>query len=119
MILSTVMALDMHASAEQIYERIVTKHPSISKATVYRNLNQMVEAGELLNIGDFGNSAHYDHNCHKHYHLMCYACKRIFDVEGDYSDIIKKSENTKGVDIKDFHLTFHGVCWDCKAKTGV
>ena len=116
MILDAVKALDIHASAEQVYEYVAQKHPNISKATVYRNLSQMVEAGELVNIGDFGGSAHYDHNRREHYHLMCENCIRIFDVEGDYSDIIGKVGDTNGFEITDFHLTFSGICRECKTK---
>ena len=113
-ILEAVKALDIHASAEQVYDYVIQRHPNISKATVYRNLNQTVESGELINIGDFGNAARYDHNCHKHYHLMCEKCKRIFDVEGDYSGIINRIPQTGGFDITGFHLTFSGLCRDCK-----
>ena len=113
-ILEAVKELDIHASAEQVYEYVIQRHPNISKATVYRNLNQTVESGELLNIGDFDNATHYDHNCHNHYHLMCEKCKRIFDVEGDYSNIISQAPQTDGFDITGFCLTFSGLCWDCK-----
>jgi len=53
LILDAVRELDIHATAEQICEYIHKKQPSVSKATVYRNLNQMTESGELLNIGYF------------------------------------------------------------------
>ena len=76
----------------------------------------MAEAGELLNIGDFNNSAHYDHNCHDHYHLMCEDCKRIFDVEGDYSGILSESVKSDEFDITSYHLTFSGLCRECKKR---
>ena len=117
-IFDAVKILNCHASAEQVYEYVIQKHPNISKATVYRNLNQMVESGELKNIGNFDKTTHYDYNFHNHYHFICEECKRIFDVEADYSDIIKKPVNTDGFDIADYQLTFNGLCWDCKAAAG-
>jgi len=62
LVLDAVKELNIHATAEQVFEYVVKKHTSISKATVYRNLSQMAESGELLNIGSFYGSAHYDHN---------------------------------------------------------
>ena len=117
-ILDAIKALGLHVSAEQIYGYVAQKHPNVSKATIYRNLNQMAESCELMNIGDFNNSIHYDYNCHEHYHLLCKDCKQIFDVYGDYSDIINKHVKTDGFDIIDYRLTFSGLCWDCKAKRG-
>ncbi|MDR2889363.1 MAG: transcriptional repressor, partial [Lachnospiraceae bacterium] len=58
-ILASLQKLNIHATAEQVYDDIIKTHPSISKATVYRNLGQMADAGELLNIGSFYGAVHY------------------------------------------------------------
>jgi len=117
LILQAVKALNIHASAEQVFEYVVKSHPSISKATVYRNLSQMAASGELLNIGDFYGAAHYDHNCHEHYHFICENCKRIFDIEGDFSDIFGRVNGKDGLHIKNFNLSFNGLCRACKVKS--
>ena len=114
LILDAVRTLDMHASAEQVYEYVVQKHPNVSKATVYRNLNQMAEAKEILNIGNFYGTAHYDHNCHKHHHFICDGCRSIFDVEVDCEQIIDRVSGKVEFDIADFNLTFSGLCRKCK-----
>ena len=116
LVLNAVKELNTHATAEQVYAYVVQKHPAISKATVYRNLSQMSESGELMNIGNFYGSTRYDHNCHEHYHFVCESCRRVFDVEGDFSDIIGRSGNTDGFDIARCHLSFSGLCWDCKPQ---
>ena len=116
LVFDAVKDLDVHASAEQVYGHVAKTHPSISKATVYRNLSQMVESGELLNIGYFDGAAHFDHNCHEHCHLMCEQCKKIFDVDVTYSDTIGRAGEQKGFDISDYRVTFSGICWDCKKK---
>ena len=114
LVFSAVKELNIHATAEQIYERVARNHPSISKATIYRNLGQMVESGELLNIGIFYGATHYDHNCHEHYHFICEDCRRIFDIEGDFSDILSKMNGINGFDIKNYYLSLNGLCQDCK-----
>jgi len=116
LVFDAVRDLNIHASAEQVYEHVVQKYPTVSKATVYRNLSQMVESGDLLNIGYFGGTTHFDHNCHEHGHLMCKECKRIFDVDVKYSDIIHETCDQEGFDIIDYRVTFSGLCWDCKGK---
>ena len=113
-VFNAVKELNIHATAEQVFEHIAKTHPSISKATVYRNLNRLAESGELLNIGVFYGAAHYDHNCHNHYHFVCESCKKVFDIEADFSDIIHKVGKTDGFDVSSCHVSFGGLCWECK-----
>ena len=112
LILDAVKSLNIHASAEQVYEHVVKQHPTISKATVYRNLNQLASGGDLLNIGPFYNQSHFDHNCHVHYHFVCEACGRIVDVDGDFSEMFNKIKEISGVDVS--NASFSGICPKCK-----
>jgi len=114
LIFNAVKELDIHATAEQVVAYLAEKHPAIGRATVYRNLNQLAESGELLRVGSFYGSTHYDHNCHEHYHLVCSSCRRVFDVEGSLSGVFERFKNTDGFDIDDVHVSFSGLCWECK-----
>ncbi len=116
-ILDSMRELNIHATAEQVYEHVVKKHPAISKATVYRNLAQMAEAGEILNIGSFYGSAHYDHNCHRHYHFICEACRRVFDVDNYLPALPERLMGMDGFEITGHQLSFSGLCGDCKKNT--
>ncbi len=116
LILDSVKELNQHATAEQVYEYVVKQCPTISKATVYRNLNLMVEAGELLNIGNFHGSAHYDHNCHNHYHFICEECEKVFDIDAFFPDIKERISNMDRFEIRNHSLIFHGLCPDCNYR---
>jgi len=117
-IFDAVRELDIHATAEQVYEYVVKKHPTISRATVYRNLSQMSDAGELLNIGSFHGSAHYDHNCRTHYHFVCDGCRRVFDVDACFGEMFSGIPDLEGFEIKSQNLSFGGLCADCKKQSG-
>jgi len=116
LILKAVKALDIHATAEQVYDFVVKENPSISKATVYRNLNKMAQDGELLNIGAFFGAAHYDHNLRRHYHFVCNVCGSVFDVDGDFDDLVKKVSPSKDFTIKDCNISFNGLCGKCDKR---
>ena len=116
LVFDAVRELNIHATAEQVYEHVIKKHPSISKATVYRNLSQMSDTGELQNIGSFFGSAHYDHNCHKHYHFICEECKQVYDVNEYFPDICGQIKNMGGFVIKGHNLNFNGLCRDCSTR---
>ena len=116
LISDAIRELDSHATAEQVYGHIHKSHPTVSKATVYRNLRQMSESGELANIGSFRGSARFDHKLREHYHFACDACDKIFDVGGDLSGFINKMDGLDGFDVKKYSLSLGGLCRDCKNK---
>ena len=43
MVYEAVNRLKSHATASEIYDVIASEHPSVSRGTVYRNLNQLAE----------------------------------------------------------------------------
>jgi Fe2+ or Zn2+ uptake regulation protein len=116
LIFDAVKELNGHVTAEQVFDHIALKYPSISKTTVYRNMSQMAESGELLRIGNFDGSYRYDHNCHDHYHFICERCKRVFDMEDYFFDIYGIIQNRLGFYITSHSITFGGLCLDCKDR---
>jgi len=113
-IFNAVRELNIHATAEQVISHLAKTHPPIGRATVYRNLKQMSETGELLKVGSFYGSTHYDHNTHDHYHFICSKCRQVSDVDGSLPDIVAKFSGTHGFDITEYNISFSGVCWKCK-----
>ena len=116
LIFSAVSELCNHPTAEQVYRQVIKKYPNISKATVYRNLSQMAEAGELLNIGNHDGSTRYDHNLHGHSHFVCSKCNKIHDIDDDLSSLIKKLNSKGDFEITSCNISFTGFCQDCKGS---
>ena len=114
LIFDALRELNIHATAEQVVEYLALKYPAIGRATVYRNLNQMAQSGEILKIDSFYGSTHYDHNCHEHYHFKCNECNQIIDVDGNLADVVNRFSDTSGFDITDCNISFSGLCWTCK-----
>ena len=114
-VLNTLKCNVVHPSAEYIHEILKKTNPNISLATVYRNLNQLADAGIIKRIDGLESSVHYDHNTHKHYHFICDKCKRIYDVSAEIApDIEIKTHAETGFVILDHEVTFHGLCDKCK-----
>jgi len=119
LILEAVKTLNIHATAEQVVDYLGKTHPSIGRATVYRNLNQMADSGELFKVGTFYGSTHYDHNTHEHFHFICDNCKLIFDINGSMGDVIKNVQETEGFEIGSCNVSFGGLCSKCKKPSSV
>jgi len=114
LITQAVRDLDCHANAAQIYEHVVQTHPTISRATVYRNLARMAETGKLLNIGQPHGAAHYDHNTHEHFHFVCDNCRKVFDVEGDLTKLCQDLETNHGHAVHYHQVLLKGLCSHCR-----
>lgn len=117
MILDTLKENVVHPTAEYLYEKIKSKDPKISLATLYRNLNQLTQNGIIKKIDGLETSSHFDHNTHKHYHFICSKCNRVFDISADVApDLIEKTENSTGFEIQSHDIVFTGICKECKNK---
>ena len=106
-----------HPTAETIYQNIKKEFPNISLGTVYRNLAQLVENGDILKISTSANKEHFDGFVHRHFHFVCNKCDKIYDVDLDGMDEIKNQAAEKlNADIEDYSLIFYGICENCSSK---
>ena len=119
LVLDAVRTLSCHATAEEVYNYIIKTHPTISKGTVYRNLSSLAEEGQIMKIEIPDDADCFDHQCHRHYHIKCIKCGRVFDVDMDFiPDITDMINDRHGFDFIEHDILFKGICPDCK-KGGI
>ncbi|RDU71869.1 Fur family transcriptional regulator [Helicobacter brantae] len=102
-----------HATVDEIYERILEIYPSISLATIYKNLTSMCEAGILNEIKPPLQKQRYELNHTPHSHLICQICGSLQDIDLDFQSL-----GLEGV-CRDFEVTnisiaLYGICKECK-----
>lgn len=115
LVFEAVNKLQCHATADQIYETIVTEHPNVSRATVYRNLKLLSETGYIRKIEIPGGADCFDHRCHDHCHVKCEKCGRVFDVDIEYITGLEKNiKDDHGFTFTGYDILFRGVCPDCQ-----
>lgn len=115
--LAAVKKLQCHATADEVYETVSDKHPSISRGTVYRNLQQLAADGEIRRMEVPGGPDRFDHECHSHYHVRCEACRRVFDVDMDYMPGLQEAvRDTRGFLLTGHDLMFRGICPACRQE---
>ena len=120
LVLETVNKLPGHVTADEIYEAIAKEHPTISRATVYRNLNRLSQTGKIRRIEIPGGADRFERWCHPHYHIKCEVCGRIFDVDMPYMEGLEAHiRDTHGFDFTGHDIIFSGVCPACKNKADV
>lgn len=112
-----LMARHDHPTADMVYAAIREEFPSISLGTVYRNLNLLVELGEIQKLRCGDGADHFDADIRPHYHFMCRECGCIEDLPMEISPEINEQAQKYVHGKIDSHTTyFYGVCHSCLEK---
>lgn len=117
LVLEAVRSLHDHPTSTDVYEVVRSKHPTISRATVYRNLGMLADRGDILRVRVPDAADRYDFFNEPHYHAKCRACGRVVDVDMPYeSDIAQKVTDAHGFSIEGYEIIFDGICRECQRK---
>ncbi len=116
MILEVVAQTHEHPTAETVYQSLKAQHPRLSLATVYRNLNQLCDAGTLKRLRLTDSPDRFDYNTDPHCHFCCGGCGRVIDLDVasvDWAALLAQPGDHR---IDCCEINFYGLCDHC-AKT--
>ena len=118
-----VHELKNHPTAEDIYQRVILAHPTISRGTVYRNLNYLVEDGFIQKVSVFDGADRFDFTIKDHHHIKCTICEQVFDMMPEDEDIAQqvaeveaKLAQSSRFEVTGYKILFTGVCPECQSK---
>lgn len=116
LVIAAVRFLADHPTAEEVYDRITMEYPDISKGTVYRNLNSLVESGLLGKVSVPSGTDRFDHILARHYHIKCTKCGKFSNVDNfDYfQDLDDKVAAVTGYKMEHHDIVFNGLCPECQ-----
>lgn len=118
-ILEKIIDMDkVHFTADDLLEQFFDQRPRVSKATIYRALSVMVEAG-LLEEHQFGDQHKVyelaegrDH----HDHLICTECGTILEFFSEEMEALQeKIAKRKGFKATHHSQKIYGVCKSCRS----
>jgi Fur family peroxide stress response transcriptional regulator len=115
-IFRAVTAAPGHYSPEEIYETVRAEIPSISLATVYKNLKTFVEAGILREVSPHHGTLRVDPRLEPHHHLVCRKCKSITDIDAKFLDPVRVRHAPAGFKIEKFSVDILGLCSKCSRQ---
>ena len=114
-VLDALKKLNKHPTIDEIYAAIHSSHPSISKATVYRNLRQLAANRIIRQVSLLDGLERYDARTGQHYHFKCVKCGNILDVEIEYlADINYVVQRKYCVQVDEHDIVFSGTCMECE-----
>ncbi|MGE0755930.1 MAG: Fur family transcriptional regulator [Pirellulaceae bacterium] len=117
-LLKRVVARHEHFDAETLIEQLMSSDRAarIARATVYRFLKELVDAGLLREFQLDGRSVYeHDYGYPQHDHMYCKECQRLFEFHNE--ELLKLRDRIAG--IHSFRVTGHrfiitGTCEDCR-----
>ena len=106
-----------HLSADDLVDLIRAEDHRVSRATVYRTMGWMVEAGIARKV-DFGEGrVRYEQSYRqpRHFHLICKTCSRSFEfLSSDIEAIIEEISADRGFESSQSVVQIYGTCEECR-----
>ncbi|MCX7667578.1 MAG: transcriptional repressor [Atribacterota bacterium] len=111
MVLDYLLSRRTHPTAEEVYEIICRKLPSVSRASIYNTLELFHQRGIVKTIPTEGREARYDADRSFHGHFECEACGKIYDFRLDSESL--DSRELEGFVVREKDIYCRGLCPQC------
>lgn len=114
-IYETLRAMQGHPSPEEVYERVKTMIPSVSLATIYKNIHLFIESGVFSEVSLHHGSLRVETNAELHHHLVCTSCKSITDIDAAELGFKSKARKLRGGFLAQrYAVDVLGLCVNCQ-----
>ena len=106
-----------HPDAEQVFQRVRNRIPTVSLDTVYRTLWLLKDLGLVVALGSRRGRTRFDANPKSHHHFVCGQCGLTRDFYSNDLDNIKLPDSVGSFGkIEATHVEVRGVCRECIEK---
>jgi Fur family ferric uptake transcriptional regulator len=117
LIVNVFLRQEGHLTADDLFDLIRREDQRISRATVYRTLQWMVDAGIARKV-DFGEGRfRFEHSYRhpRHFHLICKTCSRSFEfLSSDIEALLEEVAAARNFTARQSVLQIHGTCEACR-----
>src|SRR5687768_5551118 len=117
LIVNVFLRQEGHLTADDLVDLIRREDQRISRATIYRTLQWMVDAGIARKV-DFGEGRfRFEHSYRhpRHFHLICKTCNRSFEfLSSDIEALLEEVASARNFTPRQSVLQIHGTCETCR-----
>ncbi|WP_297443564.1 Fur family transcriptional regulator [Sulfurimonas sp.] len=103
-----------HMNIDKLYAIMLQKFSSISLATIYKNINLMVENAFIQEVKIPSEKSVYELSKASHSHLVCSNCGEIEDIHLDLSPVSNAAAQSSHFQINKVDLVLSGICQKCQ-----
>ncbi len=116
-IYEVLCSIEGHPSPEEVYARVKRSIPSVSLATVYKNLHLFINSGIFEQVSLHHGSMRVETNQTRHHHLLCTSCKTIHDIDPEVLGLPEvPRELPGGFRMERLAVDVLGICARCQAR---
>src|SRR5512144_1739049 len=116
-IVNVFLRQEGHLSADDLVDLIRREDHKISRATVYRTLQWMVDAGIARKV-DFGEGRfrfEHSHRHPRHFHLICKSCNTTIEfLSTDIEALLEEVASARNFSARQSVLQIYGTCEACR-----
>lgn len=117
-VLEAIAGRKDHPTADGIYDDVRRRLPSVSRMTVYRVLDLLVDLGIIARVGHLGRAARFDPDTERHQHLACVRCDALVDWhDPGLNELDLPDCRRSGFKVADYSILFTGTCSACSQKS--
>jgi len=103
-----------HLDVEELFGLIKKQFSSISLATLYKNINAMLDNNLITEIKISKHKSKYEIAKEPHIHLLCQKCDEFIDVHVDINGILDEASTKSHYQLLDSSIVLSGVCKSCQ-----
>lgn len=112
-----------HTNVQEISAFLSAEGKSVGVATIYRQLDKLVEQGIVRKYAFDGKTcACYQYiedeeQCRSHFHLKCLSCGKLIHLDCEHlAELTRHIEDEHDFEIDYSQTVFYGRCSDCKGE---
>lgn len=103
-----------HINIEELYALMLKEFSSISLATIYKNINIMVQKSFIQEVKIPNAKSVYELTKEAHSHLVCSKCSEVEDITLNVDNIVDIATSKTQFIIKSTDVVFSGICQKCQ-----
>jgi Fe2+ or Zn2+ uptake regulation protein len=116
-LLAVLRASEEHPTAAQLHRALLADFPRLSLGTVYRNLDVLVDQGEIEVVPAPSGVLRYDGNRSPHHHFSCESCGGILDIELPMPRrLAARLQRERALRVHKVRIEFIGLCSACSDR---
>jgi len=110
----SLFSLYGHLNIDTLYKLLQKNFPSLSLATVYKNINLMLEKSFISEVQLENRKNVYELLKKEHSHVACTQCDKIVDISVDTQALFDEASQKSHFKLTNSNITFNGVCSECQ-----
>jgi Fur family ferric uptake transcriptional regulator len=117
-VLREFFAVDHHFEAEELLTRLRTERSRVSRATIYRTLDLLVQAGLARKVRLGTDHYYFEHvlGRRQHEHMICLGCDRVIEwYDEELEAVLQRNLQQQGFVASRYNVQVFGHCADCQA----